>query len=95
MLPRLSSIKSIRYASPAFLIENFLHWQKIADVNQKELTLTIVWDTSVIKVPGINLGYDSKIGGNSTFVLKFVSGSFCIQKCNLRPTSVPVAYFEL
>ena len=33
--------------------------------------------------------------GNSAFVLKLVSGSFHIQKCNLRPTSFPDAYFKL
>ena len=46
----------------------------------------------------VNRGYDGKMTdhvGNFTFVLKLVSESFHIQKCNLRPTSFPVAYFEL
>ena len=46
---------------------------------------------------GSNLGYDGEIAdhvSNSTFVLKLVSESFCIQKCNPRPASFPVAYFE-
>ena len=42
--------------------------------------------------------FDGKIAdqlGNSTFILKLVSGSFHIQKCNLRPTLITVTYFEL
>ena len=47
-----------------------------------------------MKIPDINPGFYSKIYGNSTFVLKLISGSFCIQNCNLRPTSFPVAYLN-
>ena len=63
-----------------------------------ELTSAIVYDTSAIKIVELNLGYDSNMAdhvGNSTFVLKLVSGNFRIQKCNLKPTSFLAAYFEL
>ena len=63
-----------------------------------EFALVVVWNTLAIKIVDLNLGYDNKMAdhiSNSTVVLKLVSGSFCIQKCNLRPTSYAVAYFEL
>ena len=47
-----------------------------------------------MKIADVNLGYDSKLVdhvSNSIFVLKLLSGSFCIQKCNVRPTLLPVA----
>ena len=46
----------------------------------------------------LSIEYDGKMADyvdNFTFVLQLTSGSFRIQKCNLRPTSLPVAYFEL
>ena len=55
-------------------------------------------EMSAIKIANINLGCDGKMEDhvdNTTFVLKLVSGSFRIQKCNLRSTSFSVAYFEL
>ena len=60
-----------------------------------ELASAIVWNFLLIKIPDFNLGYDSEMDGNSTFILKLVSESFCIQKHNLRAISFPVAYFEL
>ena len=57
--------------------------------------MVIVWNLSAIKILGVNLGYNGKMGGNSTFLLRVVSGSFGIQKFGLRPTSFPVFYFEL
>ena len=63
-----------------------------------ELVSTIVWNMSAVKIANVNLGYDGgKMAdhvGKSIFVLKLVSGSFRIQKYNLRPTSFPVAYFK-
>ena len=60
-----------------------------------EISSAIPWNKLAIKISNVNLGSDGKIGSNSTFVLKLVSRSFQIQKCNLRLTSFPVAYFEL
>ena len=60
-----------------------------------ELASANVWNTSAIKIPDVNLQYDDKMGGNSTFVLKLVNGSFRIQKYNLRASSFPIAYFKL
>ena len=42
-----------------------------------------------------NLGYDSRTGRNSTFILRLGRRSFCIKKCNLKPTLFSVAFFEL
>ena len=60
----------------AFLIQKFLHWQKIANVNQKktELALAIVWNTSVVKIANVNLGWVT----SSCFDFKFT-----IRKRNL------------
>ena len=57
-----------------------------------ELASAIVWNRSAIKFAELNLGYDGKMVdhiSNSTFVLKLVSRSFCVQKCILRPAFVP------
>ena len=51
-----------------------------------------------VKIANVNQGHDAKMAnhiGNFTYVLKLVSKSFCIQKCNLRPMLFPVSYFEL
>ena len=53
------------------------------------LTSAIVWNMSAIKNADINLGCKDKMAdhiGNSTFILKLVSRSFCISKCYLKPT---------
>ena len=85
-------------AAAAFLIQNFLglakNCQSILKIS--ELASANVWNVPVMKVVDVYPGYDSKMVdhiGNSTFVLKLVSGSFCIRKCNLRVTLLPVAYF--
>lgn len=75
------------------LASNCWHKSKIF-----ELALAIVSNISAVKIADVNLGSKSKMEhhfGNSTFVLKLVSESFHIKKCNLRPTSFPDEYFEV
>lgn len=81
----------LRYFT-AFIIQAFLRQQKIAKINQKSLKS---W---AVKIADVNLEHDGKMAdhtGNSTSILKFVSRSFHIPECNLRPTSFPVVYFKL
>ena len=78
-------------SSPAFFAAAKNYWCKSKII---QLTSAIIWNMSAIKIPNVNLRYNSKMGGNSTFILKLVSRSFRIQKCNLS-TLFQVAYFEL
>ena len=57
----------------AFLLKNLRHILKII-----ELASTIARNTSAIKIVDDNLGYHGKIAN------LLASGSFRIQKCNLR-----------
>ena len=88
---------TIKILSSAFLIQKFLHRQKNCQRKSKitELFSEVVWNMLAIKIPNINLGYDSKMGGNCNLILKLVSRSVHIPKCNLRTILFPVAYFEL
>ena len=76
-----------------FLTQKFLCGQKIDDVNRKYNRARL---SNYMKYVGNN-NYHGMIDhfGNSTFIVKLVSGSLHIQKCNLRPNLFPVAYFEL
>ena len=81
---------------------NFQLWRS-HDKNRRKLEVTelasaIMWNTSAMKIVGVKLVYHSQMAyhvQNFTLILKLVRGSFHMQKCNLRPTSFPVAYFEL
>ena len=59
-----------------------------------KLASTIIWNTLATKIANIKLGHDGRMvdrTSNSTFTLKLVSRSFCIQKCILRPTLFQLA----
>ena len=83
------SVFSLSYSKIFAMAKNCEHKLKII-----ELMSAVVRNMSAIKTANLNLRYDDKMAdhiSNSIFVLKLVSTSFHIQKCNLRPTLFLVA----
>ena len=75
-------------------LSNFKIFASAIFLKITEFASAIVWNTSAINIANINLRYGNKMAdhvGNSQLALKFVSVSFLIQKCNLKPTLLPVA----